>query len=50
MKHKNDMKTDTVAARISAELRKRILRHAKKRNERPSDTIRKAIIFYLAQN
>lgn len=50
MKHKNDMKTETVAARVSTELRRRILKHAKRRKEKPSDIIRKAVIFYLAQN
>ena len=50
MIRKADKKTETVAARIPAELRIRLLKCAKRKNEKPSDIIRKALVFYFAQN
>lgn len=50
MRRKTELKTETVGARIPTELRVKLNKVAKKRNERPSDVIRKAIVFYLAQN
>lgn len=50
MIRKADKKTETIAARIPEELRKRLFRAAKRRKEKPSDTIRKALTLFLLEN
>ena len=50
MKPKAKMKPATVAVRLTEAVHKRLLKTAKRHNERPSDTIRKAIALYLLEN
>lgn len=50
MKPKNEQKTERIAVRMNAALHKNLLKTAKRHKERPSDTIRKALSLYLAQN
>ena len=50
MKPKSEKKPATVAVRLTELAHKRLLRIAKRHKERPSDTIRKAISLYLAEN
>ena len=47
---KTEPKTARLAFRLSFTLYKNLLKLAKKHKEKPSDTIRKALAFYLAQN
>jgi hypothetical protein len=47
---KTEPKTARLAFRLSITLYKNLLKLAKKHKEKPSDTIRKALAFYLAQN
>lgn len=50
MKPKNEQQTVRITFRINATLQKNLLKMAKRHKERQSDTIRKALAFYLAQN
>ena len=50
MIRKADKKTTTVAARIPEDMKKRLFKAAKRRKERPSDTIRKALDLFLLEN
>lgn len=50
MKAKNEQKTERIAVRLNAILHTKLLKAAKRHKERPSETIRKALAFYLAQN
>lgn len=50
MKPKNEQQTERITIRINAALRKSLNRMAKRSKEGKSETIRKALAFYLAQN
>jgi hypothetical protein len=50
MKPKNEQKTERIAVRLGVVLHKNLLKTAKRHKERPSETIRKALAFYLAQH
>ncbi len=50
MIRKADKKTTTVAARIPEDMKKRLFKAAKRRKEKPSDTLRKALAVFLLEN
>ena len=50
MKTKTEQKSERVAVRLNAILYKNLLKVSNRHKEKPSDTIRKALAFYLAQN
>ena len=50
MIRKADKKTEIVAARLPVEMHKRLLKCAKRKQEKPSDIIRRALASYFVQN
>ena len=50
MKKKTEQKPERVTVRLNEILHKNLLKVAKRHKEKPSDTIRKALAIYLAQN